>query len=327
MTIADDELYYEDWWQGKFLQPPRGTTLVFTDRYTLPKYMHAVYAFLLVIRSFDPAYKEHNLSELRKYEQRLVDVHDLSAGGIKLVGIPSFEEATCQWEGLDGGGTISLVFMLQDSTYREATPWGGAILDPANGGPQRPPVDTFQPFGAVHIYTGCSAVGEFPPVPDLGRNMHPPPDYSRLYARLQPKIVVAAHSHRKALYKKLGLPRSRDFINGLRQILGDPELGPDPGRWWTLREVAYLLDEMGQIEVVDASQGYPLGREPPPDLDPRWWENYKLKGAVSARDVVGRLIELSHLPTEPPTNVALSFRNAIDRSALGSPIDNPLKWW
>ena len=323
LTLFDDEIYYQDWWFGKGSWPAPSGALVFTDRYTLPAYMRAVLAFLMVIRAFDPDYREHYSSEMQKYADRLTSVHDLSASGVKLMPIPDWLGATCQWSGGDGG-TPFLVFLPQDTPFREQTPWLGAV---PKGSPPSD-ADTSQPFGAVHSYSGASASGEFPRVPNLGQNVHPPPNPSVLYARLEPKIVVAAHGRRKALYALIGMSDLWDFINGLRTLLGQSGWGLDPGRWWSLREVAYLLDDAGHRQVANASETG--GNPEPPDVgiaDSRWWENYKLNGAVSARDVIGRLTDLSHLPPSPPKSVALSWRNALDRSLLNSPVSDPLAWW
>jgi hypothetical protein len=323
LTIFDDEIYYQDWWSGRGLGPAPSGALVFTDRYTLPAYMRAVLAFVMVIRAFDPQYREHNAGEIQKYMDRLTTVHDLSAGGVKLMPIPDWPSATSQWSGGDGG-TPFLIFLPQNGPFRKDTPWLGAV---PKGNPPSD-ADTAQPFGAVHVYSGTSAQGEFPRLPNLGQNEHPKPNPAVLYARFEPKVVVAAHGRRKRLYTLIGMSELRDFIDGLRKLLGQASLGADPGRWWSLREVAYLLDELGHRQITVASQGAdagPLG--PTSSGEARWWETYKLNGAVSARDVIGRLTDLSHLPPSPPKAEALSWRNALDRSLLDEPVNDPLKWW
>lgn len=323
MSLFDDEIYYEDWWSGRALGPTPDAALVFTDRYSLPAYMRAVYAFILVIRAFDPNFRGNNQVSIRKYADRLTRVHDTSAGGVRLMPIPAWDSATCQWAPGDGG-TPFLVYLAQTSTFREGTPWLGAVPE---GNPP-PVVDIGQPFGAVHSYSGYSMRAEFPRIPNLVWTMPPPPNPALLFTRLQPKTLVASHGRRKRLYAAVGLSDLRDFIDGLHGLSGLPPGGPDPGRWWSLREAAFLLDDIGGKQIIAASQGLdfgPMGATAP--LEASWWESYKLDTALGARDVIGRLVSLSHAPSVPPIDQGLSWRNALDRSLLDRPVADPLAWW
>jgi hypothetical protein len=304
-TLFDDEIYYFDWWSGLNVPDPV-TTSLFTDRYTLPSYVQAVTIFIMVSRAFDPNFVDNYRTNHERYFKRMIDVHDISAGGMLLIPFPDIPNATCQWEGGDGG-TPGLIYLPQDSVFRESTPWQGG--------------DPLRPFGAVHVYTGSNKVGEFPPLPNLGRHVFPqPPDINRLFARLLPKLTIAAHAHRKALYASHGLSDLRDFIRSMTKLLGKSDPGPDPGRSWTLREVAYLLGPgVGQLYAASNKIGNAV------DIDKRWWENYKLTGTVKARDVLNRLNDLSDRPSNPPATI--SFRQTLAKSTLDSPVADPLRWW
>ena len=329
-TFFPDEIYYQDWWSGKMMPEPDADLTVFTDRYTLPEYLRILYIFIAVIRAFDERYRTNYTANVSQYINNITDVHDVSAAGVRLMPLADEQGATCQWSGGDGG-TIFLIYLRQDSEYRENTPWMGATPrnGDINGTPGLPSsayfndnVKLFQPFGAVHLYSGYSAFGKFPPVPNLGRNASPFPPPQIIYDRFRLKSVIAAHGRRKDVYRGVGLSAVRDAIDALGEVLGKARLTPDTGRWWSLRETAYLLDPVHAASIRWVSEGYINDPK-----DARWFDEYKINNALGARDVLGRLFDLSpHLPPDPPDATSLSWRNALDRALLRNRVD-PQKWW
>ena len=326
-TLPVDEVYYQDYWSGT-MSPAHGLPddrPIFTDRYTLPAYIRAIHAFVLVIKAFDPdGYAEHFRDNLRRYADQLVTIHDLSAAQIRVLGIPFLTQATCQWEGGEGG-TPTLVWYEQNSDYRENTPWMGSGSNAQAGLPSGAyfdeRVDTFQPFGAVHLFSGSSSVGKFPPVPNDPAGVE-----SANYHRLTTKVVVAAHARRKDVYRDVGLSELRTTIDSLRTIAGDPRFkGRDPGQWWTLRELAFLVDPVNEVMLSQVGWGS-TWRDA--DVDSQWWETYSVRDGVRASDVLRRLARLS--PNSPPTlpeGVALSWRASLEQATMKAPPADPRSWW
>jgi hypothetical protein len=89
-----------------------------------------------------------------------------------------------------------------------------------------------------------------------------------------------------------------------------------------LRETAYLLDPAHATSIRWVSQSY---IDDPKDA--RWFDEYKSNGALGARDVLGRLFELSpDLSPELAGDTSLSWRTALDRALLRNRVD-PKTWW
>ncbi len=269
--------------------PPQGNGdgTAFSDRYVLPLFMKELAIFLAVATAFDPNYRVDYSAAITRYANRLIWAYQKSAGGLSAFPTPSPVDigiAGAPWVPEPNGfPTPTYYFTQQPFIYLTCTPWLGSndaaswLSVPQPASPDQSKMDeglfgspyqaTFitgvgQPYGVVHLYSGASNVVAFPPI--VGPQSGPPPPEG-YYEAFLIRLFVARRARWKELHTSLGLTNVVDTADKLRTMLGEgPFLSPNPGKGWTLREIANLLAQAKQ--AAENTPPQPVGHVSAADI-------------------------------------------------------------
>jgi hypothetical protein len=313
---STDLAYYQDPWNLDLLQPVFFDSRrawppmmdVFYDVYVLPQYLRAVAIYLLVLRAFypDEQVRANHADTLIQHMNRLQEVHDASAAGIHHMKVPIVDG----WRNMLPDDGPSTQVYEGDPHWTLGQPVS-AYRDEA--------VEYYQPVGAVHVSSGYSASAKFPPYPD-GQAITT--DMQGMVA----KVAFATRVRWKDVYLGTRLTDVWDGVNQLRVFLGQPQVGGDRGRWWSLRELYSML-----TYPLWQGLGWPT----------TWWQgglepyglsdgSYNDHTEISAKDTLRRLYLLSGLPPDPAfpgETVTLSLRTGLHATSLREPVEDLVTWW
>jgi hypothetical protein len=295
--FKDDPAYYHDQWNSKMNPTPEDALgNVFNDSYVMPQLLRAISIYLLAISVFTPKDIANHKEDLGRFRTFLISRHDKSEGGIKTMSYAEFDAFNNErlWTG-------KLIFNI-------ATNWdfGHKASAYYDGG-----IDYYQPFGAVHLFTGINSYDKFPPLPALG---------DPGLGTVNIKLALATRSRWKDVYVSVGLPEVWDCIDQLGRLIGEPPLDRDEGRWWRAREIHSILhkplfiDRAPEFETL--SDGTPLVTTAP----------------ISLMDTLTQLYKLYGMPTRDPfTNkqLPLSLRAVLDTATIRQkvPPEKLGDWW
>ena len=234
------EIYYDDFaenlsWAGRMAPDPDSDGTVFTDRYILPLFMRVLNILVVVTLAYGEDFGSSYRDALRSLTRRLKTACDTSSSGIQNVRLPTVAEA-----GLDWNSSVEIdANNATDNRHYISSTWSGDL--DAGYYWTTPYWKSWQMFGVIHIYSGYSALDNYPPIP-LPHVLSPSSDERS--ARVFTQLALANRARWKDVYLAVGLADAWDAINSLRKLtLDPPQDGMNPGRWWSLREVYDLLGD------------------------------------------------------------------------------------
>ena len=213
LTVFKDEVYADAtvltgrWQLSGFTPQPNPDGTVFTDRYNTPYFMQVLSMFLVVAKAFDPDYLSNYADPLERFCKRLRWAYDTSADGIRFVNPP------VEADFLPGSG-------LGPGDHDLGGDWTVDSFD-------------YQPYGAVHIYSGLNFINMFAGIPNPPQ--WPPPGYywQQIYALLD----IQNRECWKKTHNKAGLDIVYDAYAALMHLTGRKGTYINAGTTWTLREI------------------------------------------------------------------------------------------
>jgi hypothetical protein len=289
---------------------------VYCPNYVMPQLLNAIAIYLEVIRALLPDDISQHTNGLQRFRNFLVTNHDKSRDGIRTMGypdlsdIPDNDERSWTGELIYNARVPAWTMGYWDNNGQPHTLDDGAYYDDR--------VDYYQPFGAIHIYSGANAYDKFPPIPVDPNN----PTRALDSPGFLIKLALATRARWKDLYQAIGLSVVWDTIEQLGRLTNAAPLGLDAGRWWTLREIHSIAQRPEKTGAPGArlawlSDGAPLST--PTD--------------IKFRDTLVNLYGLYGMPTinslNPGQPTILSVRAVLDAAMLRAkvPPGQLSKWW
>ena len=308
----DDPQPYRDDWNGPMTPDIRDSAgSVFDDRYVLPQLLKAISIYLFVLRTFLPNDVANFSEEIGRFRNFLIDRYVESKGGLRTMSFafldPFYNEF--RWT----GEPMFNALVPGGWSYGQTT---NAYFDGA--------VEYYQPFGAVHLYSGLSSFGKFPPRVHDGTTQGAVADVIS-DPRIGCKLAIPSQARRKDVYRSAGLATLWGAIDDLGRLVGAPSYERDEAAWWSVRELSSLHHTPLRIQPRGA----------PDFLTYAWISDGTPESgtnAISGKLLLNSLYDLNGLPTLDPLTgqpVALSMRKVLERATLRgliSPADLNV-WW
>jgi hypothetical protein len=322
-----DPVYYQDDYNRQSMPMPDSDGSVFSPAYVLPQYVRALAIYLLVMRSIASEDIQYHSKDLKKFVNFLRDAHDRSAAGIVQTSVPTRGGGGSPI-GIGGNATGYRSLGLAQTPYADVPPfhspdepflWGRWDFGHDSSAYWDDTIEYYQPVGAVHAFSGASAITKVPPLVAIMSDFFSEysPTYSYYGLFFYYKLQLASLVRGKEVYRSVGLVTVWDTIDQVGRMIGDSPIGKNRASWWSLREIRDFVPSYGW----DWSYAPPMpGEEPSSTLE------------ISAANLLLQLYALYGIPKKDDSGQSLtflSFRKALDAAALRENVNATRleDWW